>query len=151
MIDLQRLMAHPDLRCQVARAMNATLPPIPNNTCIRDIAADRADVMLSISTESILISTVCPFHDGVRACVRLDDGECPALSRMEQDVRKGCVHEPLLFNIFFAGVIRGIFTRFEVGKTPWTLRLVSEINRGGGESNGWSSNPGNITMTYAIC
>ena len=51
MADLQRLMADPNLRCHVANATSATLPPIPNGTCIGDIAAGMADVMLSIAAE----------------------------------------------------------------------------------------------------
>ena len=49
--DLQRLMADLDLRRQVASATSAALPPIPNGSCIGDIAADMADVMLSIAAE----------------------------------------------------------------------------------------------------
>ena len=45
--DLQRLMADPNLRRHVANATSAALSPIPNGTCIGDIAADMADVMLS--------------------------------------------------------------------------------------------------------
>ena len=48
---LQRLMADPDLRHQVASAMNAALWPIPNGTCISDIAADMTDVMIYVSAE----------------------------------------------------------------------------------------------------
>ena len=42
--DLQQLMADSDLRRQVASAMSAALSPIPNGTCISDIAADVADL-----------------------------------------------------------------------------------------------------------
>ena len=44
-------MADPNLRRHVANATSAALSPIPNGTCIGDIAADMADVMLSISAE----------------------------------------------------------------------------------------------------
>ncbi|CAN0355283.1 unnamed protein product, partial [Ascophyllum nodosum] len=44
--DLRRLMTDPNLRCQVTNAMVDALPPIPDGTCISDIATDRADVML---------------------------------------------------------------------------------------------------------
>ena len=49
--DLRRLMADPNLRCQVANAMVAALPPIPDGTCISDIATDMAGVMLSTVAE----------------------------------------------------------------------------------------------------
>ena len=45
--DLRRLMTDPNLRCQVANAVVDALPPIPDDTCINDIATDMADVMLS--------------------------------------------------------------------------------------------------------
>ena len=46
-------MADPDLRRQVASATIAALPPIPNDTCFSDIAADMADVMLCIVAELV--------------------------------------------------------------------------------------------------
>ena len=49
--DLRRLMTDPNLRCQVANAMVDALPPIPDGTCISDIAPGMADVMLSTSAE----------------------------------------------------------------------------------------------------
>ena len=49
--DLRRLMADPNLRCQVANAMVAALAPIPDGTCISKIAPDMADVMLSTAAE----------------------------------------------------------------------------------------------------
>ena len=48
--DLRRLMADPNLQCQVANAMVAALLPIPHGT-ISDIATDMADVMLSTAVE----------------------------------------------------------------------------------------------------
>ena len=44
-------MANPDLRYQVANAMVAAIPPIPNGTCISDIATGIADVMLFTAAE----------------------------------------------------------------------------------------------------
>ena len=44
-------MVDPNLRCQVASAMVAVLPPIPDDTYISDIATDVAEVMLSTAAE----------------------------------------------------------------------------------------------------
>ena len=48
--DLRRLMTEPNLRCLVANAMVAALPP---GTCISDIATDMTDVMLSTAAELV--------------------------------------------------------------------------------------------------
>ena len=46
-------MTDPNLRFQVANAMVDALPPIPDGTCISDIATDMADVMLSTAAELV--------------------------------------------------------------------------------------------------
>ena len=51
--DLRRLMTDPSLLCQVANAMVDALPPIPDGTCISDIATDMVDVMLSTADELV--------------------------------------------------------------------------------------------------
>ena len=56
------------------------------------------------------------FHDGMRACVRLDDGVCSGWFAMEQGLRQGCVLAPLPFNILFVVVIDVAYTRFEADK-----------------------------------
>ena len=48
---LRRLMTDPNLRFQVANAIVDALPPIPDGTCISDIATDMADVMLSTAAD----------------------------------------------------------------------------------------------------
>ena len=51
--DLRRLMTDPNLRCEVANAMVNAIPPIPNGTCISDIATGMANVMLSTAAELV--------------------------------------------------------------------------------------------------
>ena len=51
--DLRRLMTDSNLRFQVANAMVDALPPIPDGTCISDIATDMADVMLSTAAKLV--------------------------------------------------------------------------------------------------
>ena len=46
-------MTDPSLRCQVANTMIDALPPIPDGTCIIDIATDMADVMLPTAAELV--------------------------------------------------------------------------------------------------
>ena len=44
-------MVDPNLRCQVANAMVAALPPIPDGTCISNIATDMAEIMVSTAAK----------------------------------------------------------------------------------------------------
>ena len=63
-----------------------------------------------------MISAIRQFHDGIRACVRLDDRVCSGWFAVEQGLRQRCVLAPLLFNIFLAVVINVAYTRFKVDK-----------------------------------
>ena len=68
-----------------------------------------------------MISVIRQFHDGMRACVRLDDRVCSGWFAVKQGLRHGCVLAPLLFNIFFVAVMNVAYTRFKRTKASWTL------------------------------
>ena len=63
-----------------------------------------------------MISVTGQLHDGMRACVRLDDRVCSRWFAVEHGLHQGCVLAPLLFDIFFAAVINVASTRFKADK-----------------------------------
>ena len=59
-------------------------------------------VLSRIGVPPQMITVIRQFHDGMRACVRADDGVCSDWFEVEQGLRQGGVLSPLLSNIFFA-------------------------------------------------
>ena len=79
-----------------------------------------------------MISVIRQFHDGMRACVRLDDRVCSRWFAVEQGLRQRCVLVPLLFNIFFAAVINVASTRFKANKGIMEALVHRKKKRGAG-------------------
>ena len=69
-------------------------------------------VLTRIGVPPQIIAVIQRFHDGMRACVRPDDGVCSDWFEVEQGLRQGCVLSPLLFSIFFAAVLTVALQRF---------------------------------------
>ena len=63
-------------------------------------------VLARFGTPPQMIEVIRQFHDGMRACVRSDDGRCSEWFKVAQGLRQGCVLSPLLFNVFFAAILR---------------------------------------------
>ena len=86
---------------------------VPLHMCFVDLqkayaTVDRTllwQVLTRIGVPPQMIAVIRQFHDGMRACVRPDDGVCSDWFEVEQGLRQGCVLSPLLFNIFFAAVL----------------------------------------------
>ena len=81
------------------------------------------------------VSVTRQFHDGMRACVRLNGGVCSGCFVVEHGLCQGCVLVPPLSIIFFATVINVAYTRFKVDEMSWTPRCTCRKKRGrrGGE------------------
>ena len=56
-------------------------------------------VLARFGTPPQMIKVIRQFHDGMRACVRSDDGRCSEWFEVAQGLRQGCVLSPLLFNV----------------------------------------------------
>ncbi|CAB1116553.1 unnamed protein product [Ectocarpus sp. CCAP 1310/34] len=86
-----------------------------------------------------LILVIRQFHDGMRARVRMDDGELSDWFFVTQAVRQGCVLSPLLFNIFFAEVLEVFVIRFS--EDDVVLRSLVCVEEGNTEAGGGKETP----------
>ena len=117
---------------------------IPFYVCFIDLtkayhSVDRAilwTVLARFDVPQIMISVIRQFHDGMRACGRLDDRVCSRWFAVEQCLRQGCVLAPLLFNIFFAAVINVASTRFKADKGIMDALVHLRKKRGAGGRGG---------------
>ena len=93
---------------------------VPLFLCFIDLqkAYDSVDRILlwqglaRLGTPPQMIEVIRQFHDGMRACVRSDDGRCSEWFEMAQGLRQGCILSPLLINVFFAAILRVVLEIF---------------------------------------
>ena len=131
---------------------------VPLYVCFIDLtkAYDSVDrtllwtVLTRFGVPQNMISVIRQFHDGVRACVRLDDRVCSGWFAVEQGLRQGCVLAPLLFNIFFAVVINVASTRFKADKSIMEALVHPRKNKSTRGSNCLRVNSGDAALGYAL-
>ena len=68
-------------------------------------------VLTCIGIPPQMLAVIPQCRDGMRTCVRLDDGVCSDWFEVEQGLRQGCVLSPLLLNIVFAAVLNVVLQR----------------------------------------
>ena len=69
-------------------------------------------VLARFGTPPEMIEVIRQFHDGMRACVRSNDGRCSEWFEVAQGLRQGYILSPLLFNVFFAAIPFVVLERF---------------------------------------
>ena len=69
-------------------------------------------VVARFGTPPQMIEVIRQLHNGMRACVRSDDGRCSEWSEVAQGLRQGCVLSPLLFSVFFAAILFVVLETF---------------------------------------
>ena len=131
---------------------------IPLYVCFIDLnkAYDSVDrtllwtVLARFGVPQNIISVIRQIHDGMRACVQLDDRVCSRWFAVEQSLRQGCVLAPLLFNIFFAAVINVASTRFKADKCIMDALFHLRKKRGAGGINCRRVSPRDAALGYAL-
>ena len=79
-----------------------------------------------------MISVIRQSHNGMQACVRLDDRVCSRWFAVEQGLSQGWLLASLLFNIFFAAVINVASTRFKADEGIMDALVHLRKKRGAG-------------------
>ena len=131
---------------------------IPLYVCFIDLtnAYDSVDrtllwtVLARFGVPQNMISVIRQFHDGMRACVRLDDRVRSWWFAVEQGLRQGCVLAPLLFNIFFVAVINVASTRFKADRGIMDALVHLRKKRGTGGSNCRRVSPCDVVLGHAL-
>ena len=95
------------------------------------------DVLARFGLPLRMPAVIRQFHDGMQACVRLNDGECSDEFDVGQGLRQGYVLAPLLFNIFFTAVLHVAEKRF-LADAAITDHMVQLQRKEEGEKKGTS-------------
>lgn len=82
-----------------------------------------------------LLSAIRQFHDGMRACARLNGGDCSDIFDVEKGLRQRCVLAPLLLNMFFTAVLRMAEKRSTTNAAIMDSMVTLQRKKEAGENN----------------
>ena len=93
-------------------------------------------VLARFGTPPQMIEVIRQFHDGMRACVRRDDGRCSEWFEVAQGLRQRCVLSPPLFNVFFTAMLFVVLERFSknAGILAGLIHLQEQASKVGPET-----------------
>ena len=95
------------------------------------------DVLARFGVPPRMLAVIRQFHDGMQACVRLEDGKCSDTFDVGQGLRQGRVLASLLFNMFFTAVLCVAEKRF-LADAAITDNMVQLQRKEKGEKKGTS-------------
>ena len=90
-----------------------------------------------------MLAVIRKFHDGMQACVWLDDGGCSAKFDVGRGLRHRCVLAPLLFSMFFQALLRAAENHFAADAAVTENIVQLQRNEDKGEKKG-TSNTGKV-------
>ena len=98
-----------------------------------------------------MISVIRQFHDGMRACVRLDDRVCSGWFAVEQGLRqKVHARAPPVQHLLRGGYKRGLHA-FQDSKDILDALMHLRKKRGAGGSNCRRVSPRDVALEHALC
>ena len=158
MADLKWFMTDPNRRCQLPNTTSATVPLIPEDTCISDIVIDMADAMLPTAAELVPhskrprgVQGWCAGPDveadmdvtwqqrkGARKCLRAGlhiNNLGKAVNMAGKNLRK--VREAVVLSVFCA-FVRKLETRVREGDQAGLYKHLQMINLEGKQYLSWA-------------
>ena len=110
-------------------------------------------VLVRFGVPQNMISVIRQFHDGMRACVRLDDRVCSRWFAVEQGLRQGCVLALLLFQHLLRGGYKRGLHAFQGERRHHGCFGTPEEEKGGGGAGGSNCrrvSPGDAALGHAL-
>ena len=96
------------------------------------------DVLVRFGVPPRMLAVIRQLHNGMQACVPLDDGECSDTFDVGQGLRQGCVLAPLLFNIFFTAKVLRVAEKRFLADAAITDNMVQLKRKEEGDEKGTS-------------
>ena len=132
---------------------------VPLFLCFNDLqkasnSVDRTfvwQVLARFGVPPTMLELIRQIHDGIRACMRDDDGRYLEWFKVAQGIRQGCVLSPLLSKVFFAAILLVTLERFseDADILADLVHLQEQLSKVGPETAGGCVRRAIWEMLYA--